>query len=447
MVTAFVPLKVDSRRVPNKNFLYLGHKPLASYIFETLLSVSTIDNVFCYTSNIGIANILPSGVNILPRPKHLDQDNVKANELFDYAVASIDDSIIVLCHATGPFIKASSILKGIEAIQSKDYDSAMAVLEHKTYSWFNGEPINYKPNDICQTQDLEPLYTETSGFYVFTKEGYTKTKSRVHGRVNLIPIPFHESIDIDEYSDFAVAECMLSYQSALKNIQQQKAYLLSSSSNANSRFKHIAFDFDGVIINSLPAMEFAWHSVVAEFKLDIPFTDYAAHIGKPFYQIIDALGISSDLHDRIYELYEFNASEAIDTISTYPGMRDLLELLSTIGLKISIVTSKSKSRTMLTLEKLLPQINFHTIISSDDINPGRGKPSPDPLLLACIQVGCSPSESIYVGDMMVDQICAREASIPFVHAAWGYGHLEKTNDLWFSDPLELKSALLALSSH
>ncbi len=42
-VSAFVPLKLNSRRLPNKNFLRLGDYPLAYHIFETLSKVDGID--------------------------------------------------------------------------------------------------------------------------------------------------------------------------------------------------------------------------------------------------------------------------------------------------------------------------------------------------------------------------------------------------------------------
>jgi len=52
------------------------------------------------------------------RPNYLDGDSIKANELFYNAVSNIDAEIIVLCHATGPFIKAESIIKGLRAVSS-----------------------------------------------------------------------------------------------------------------------------------------------------------------------------------------------------------------------------------------------------------------------------------------------------------------------------------------
>ena len=44
----------------------------------------------------------------------------------------------------------------------------------------------------------------------------------------------------------------------------------------------ILFDFDGVLIDSLPAMEIAWKSVQNKFGISNNFADYKKYIGLPF---------------------------------------------------------------------------------------------------------------------------------------------------------------------
>jgi len=38
-IAAIVPLKIDSRRLPNKNFIYLAGKSLANHIVSTLCDI------------------------------------------------------------------------------------------------------------------------------------------------------------------------------------------------------------------------------------------------------------------------------------------------------------------------------------------------------------------------------------------------------------------------
>lgn len=210
-IVALVPLKLKSRRLPNKNFLRLGDRPLSYHIFKTLTELDVIEKVCCYTSQPQVLGLLPKDVELLMRPKRLDGDGVKANELFKYAVENIDADIVVICHATGPFVKKESIAKGIDAVLSGKYDCAFSVQRNQTYSWFDGVPLNYDPNDMAQTQDVKPVYVETSGFYIFRKSDYLRNHTRIGSSPFLVEVDFKEAVDVDDPSDFSLATLLLDY--------------------------------------------------------------------------------------------------------------------------------------------------------------------------------------------------------------------------------------------
>ena len=50
-VVAFVPIKLNSQRLPHKNILPLGNQPLSWYIFNTLLNIENIDEVCVFCSD------------------------------------------------------------------------------------------------------------------------------------------------------------------------------------------------------------------------------------------------------------------------------------------------------------------------------------------------------------------------------------------------------------
>jgi CMP-N-acetylneuraminic acid synthetase len=219
MATAIVPLKLKSRRLPNKNFMMLGDQPLAAYIFDTLRKVPELNKIYCYTSTSAVMAILPKNIELLPRPLLLDGDDIKANELFRYAIENIDDEIIVLCQAPGPFIEAAAISEGIESVKSGQYDCAFAASEISKYCWFDGKPINYDPIDITQTQNLTPVYAETSGLYVFKKQDYLETGTRISGRHKIIPLDEKQSVDIDTPQDFSLARLFLDFNPERVNLK------------------------------------------------------------------------------------------------------------------------------------------------------------------------------------------------------------------------------------
>ena len=82
-VIAIVPMKLNNRRLPQKNTKsFTNGKPLCYYILSTLLKVKEINEVYVYCSNPEIQNYIPDGVKYLKRSELLDQDTTKMNEVF-----------------------------------------------------------------------------------------------------------------------------------------------------------------------------------------------------------------------------------------------------------------------------------------------------------------------------------------------------------------------------
>ena len=224
----------------------------------------------------------------MPRPEIYDSDETKARELFDYAVRSVDSDIIIISHATSPYISTESIVSGLDAVISGDHRSAHSVLPLQKYSWHMNKPINFDLDDLSQTQDICPVLVETSGFYIFHKEDYLITGSRVHPSNNLpIEVSLAESIDIDTPEDFDNANVLRPNNSAGDNVLENKDYFVNlvtrfRRSHQNSHgIKHICFDLDGVLIDSFDVMKGAWHQAMEASGLDITFDMYSNYIGRP----------------------------------------------------------------------------------------------------------------------------------------------------------------------
>lgn len=207
---AFVPIKLNSERLPNKNILLLGSKPLCYYIFETLLNVDTIDEVYVYCSDESITNYIPKGVKFLKRDAKLDGNLVKGIEIYESFLNDVTSDIYILAHATAPFLKSESVRDALEKVQTGDYDSAFSAERIQTFAWYKKEPINYSLYDIPRTQDLEPIYVETSGFFIFKDEIFRKDKRRIGYTPYIKEINKIEATDIDMPEDFEFAKLIIS---------------------------------------------------------------------------------------------------------------------------------------------------------------------------------------------------------------------------------------------
>lgn len=205
-VTAFVPIKLESERIPKKNLKLLGGKPLYRFIIETLSKVRNIHKTYIFCSDDSIANNLPNNVEFLKRDKKLDSNDTLGEEIYDNFIDKIDSDFYILAHTTSPFISSNSIEISIDKVLSEKYDSSFSVSKHKSFGWYNNNPINYSIDKIPKTQDLEPIYIETSGFYIFSKKLWKSKKRRIGSNPYKFVSSNIESIDIDDHNDFLLAE-------------------------------------------------------------------------------------------------------------------------------------------------------------------------------------------------------------------------------------------------
>lgn len=206
---AFVPIKLNNERFPNKNITpFDSGKPLISYILDTLLKVKNIDEIYVYCSSEEIIPYLPEGVKFLKREKYLDLSTTSFNEVLVTFAERVDADVYALTHATAPFIESKSIELGVEKVLSGDYDSALAVTKLQEFVWKDGRPFNYDVEHIPRTQDLEPLYTETCGLFVYTRDLILNKKRRIGDTPYLVEVSKVEACDINTKEDFVIANAV-----------------------------------------------------------------------------------------------------------------------------------------------------------------------------------------------------------------------------------------------
>lgn len=211
-IVAIVPMKLNNRRLPQKNTkCFTNGKPLCYYILSTLLQVEQIDEVYVYCSNPDIQEFIPEGVKYLRRSESLDQDTTKMNEVLSCFADDVPADIYVMTHTTAPFISKESIEKGLDAVMSGNYDSSFAAKKLQDFLWKDGVPFNYELDNIPRTQDLPALYEETSGFYIYKKEVMTQLNRRIGEKPYIVEVGEIESVDIDEAEDFMIADAIYNH--------------------------------------------------------------------------------------------------------------------------------------------------------------------------------------------------------------------------------------------
>ncbi len=208
-VVALVPIKMNNERTPGKNTKrFSDGTPLIHFILKALKGAQEVDETYVYCSKEEIKEYLIDGVNYLKRDEKYDTAQANVNDMFYAFSQAVPADIYVLAHATAPFQLSESIDKGIKAVKSGEYDSAIAVKRHQDFFWLNGKPLNYDPQNIPRTQDLDPIYMETTGLYIFTKDVIEKLRRRIGEKPFILEVSEIEATDINNPIDFEIADAI-----------------------------------------------------------------------------------------------------------------------------------------------------------------------------------------------------------------------------------------------
>lgn len=210
-VTAIVPMRHSSERVPGKNYRPLDGIPLYHHIVRTLLDVPEITSVIIDTDSDVILEdtaVAFPGVRTVLRPEHLRDGAIPMNDVLANTLSHVETDTVLQTHSTNPFMRPETFSEAIRSFTNgaATYDSVFSVTRLQTRIWATGTvPVNHDPAVLLRTQDLDPLYIENSCFYIFEKSAFLASGNRIGSRPFMYEVDTIEAIDIDEERDFSLA--------------------------------------------------------------------------------------------------------------------------------------------------------------------------------------------------------------------------------------------------
>ncbi|OUU30058.1 MAG: hypothetical protein CBB97_01605 [Candidatus Endolissoclinum sp. TMED37] len=215
----FTIIKNNSVRIPGKNFINLGNKPL----WEHLVSELSNHELYINTDSKKLIDEIQnnskfSHCRLIKRSqKHIDwENNSKINtspvsDMFsDFLNDYVDDlnEPIVLTHVTSPFLKSATIVNAKNKLSSK-YKSVHSVGVIKDFAWLKTKntirEINFDKNVVQLTQDLDPLYISKGAFFIISKKTFIEHNNRISPNNYFYPLSHIEGIEIDTFEDLEFA--------------------------------------------------------------------------------------------------------------------------------------------------------------------------------------------------------------------------------------------------
>lgn len=213
---AFVPIKLNNQRTPGKNIKKFDDgSALITVFLRTLVKVKGFDEVYVFCSNPKIKEYMIDGVKFLERPDFLDTQEATPQMIITEFMKRVDADIYAVCHCTSPFVTAEHFEECVNAVKSENFDSSFTAEKLQHLLWTNkNQPMNFDPENIPRTQDLDPIYNEVSAAYVFHRKVFEKYKRRIGINPHITEVSGVECVDIDYPDDFVIANAI--YMSLLK---------------------------------------------------------------------------------------------------------------------------------------------------------------------------------------------------------------------------------------
>lgn len=220
-VLAIIPARGGSKRLPRKNILPLGGKPLIGWTIEAAQNSTYVDDIFISTDDQDIADVASQFGIIVPelRPEELSTDTATTQSVLFYTLKKYggNSQIVVLLQPTSPFRSAQHIDGAIESLVEKSAFSVVSVTpcEHPP-QWANILPENGSMKDFLRlannkrSQDLGEAFRLNGAIYVYDLYRLLTIGEIVYREdTYAYKMPNDTSIDIDNQIDFDMAEFFL----------------------------------------------------------------------------------------------------------------------------------------------------------------------------------------------------------------------------------------------
>ncbi|MEA4956229.1 3-deoxy-manno-octulosonate cytidylyltransferase [bioreactor metagenome] len=214
-IIVVIPARGGSKGIPRKNIRLLANKPLIAYSIESAIKSNYVDMVIVTTDDDEIKFVAEKfGASTIKRSGDLGKDDVPLDPVIHDAVkteeqnSEVDYDFVITIQPTSPLLKTETIDRAVEKLSMGSNDTIISVVDDRHLNWgFDSEKNKYYPlyKKRLNRQYLPKTFRETGGIFA-TKREFLNETSRMGNNIDLIELSSHESIDIDNYEDWWVAE-------------------------------------------------------------------------------------------------------------------------------------------------------------------------------------------------------------------------------------------------
>jgi CMP-N-acetylneuraminic acid synthetase len=222
----FIFARGGSKGLPGKNILPLAGKPMIAWTIDLARSIERIDRVIVSTDSPEIADVARKFGADVPfmRPAELASDTSPEWLSWRHALSylkeneNVQPDIFLSLPATAPLRAAIDVENCLDEFEKNDCDVVITITEAHRNPYFNMVSLDAAgcaklvippETSVYRRQDCPEVFDITTVAYALKPEFVLNNESLFSGKVAAVTVPVGRSIDIDNETDFQVAEFLM----------------------------------------------------------------------------------------------------------------------------------------------------------------------------------------------------------------------------------------------
>lgn len=224
-ILAIIPARAGSKGIPKKNVRMLVGKPLICYSVENAVASKYITHVAVTTDDEEVKTLATKyGVYVIDRPAELCKDDVTLDAVIYHAYEEMKErtkckyDYVITLQPTSPLLTTPVLDQAIEKHIHSEVDTTISGVNDSHLAWGEKECEFYPLYEKRVNRQYLPKHLKETGAFVITNSIYVKPDKRFGTKINIFETPESQSIDIDTWNDWVLAEAHLKRKNILLRV-------------------------------------------------------------------------------------------------------------------------------------------------------------------------------------------------------------------------------------